>query len=697
MWVRGWQGQGFLAQLGVRLDWGVTAVSGICQFSRFPGSSPSYLHIALSWRPTQQRTHSHHQPANSLKHIEPPTLPELFLIPLQYLYTLEFILQSSPLPKINKKKGRKRYSSFLRRYSVDLEETRTLSLLNSLVRKHSLFPAKKGHTKTGSHRPNSLLHQATNSYREYPERKEKKRTAMSLAVGQQTLRPSSSAVEHHPESESSNSHTVEPFNIGPVPSSHARPAAGDHDLSSATAVHPSSDLSNNRDSYDSIHRQYYEAMVDQSIIASKAEVSERDQRAMDADETAPVLPQKSALRASRLLDGLVGLKVAASTPNFTQTPHDEYLSSEEEASSTAGDFSDLEYDSSSDDISPSPVKAATAQEVTARVVSVIFSGKPMVVNVPQARRSISPNSIERPKSANELGMDRSASPCGSEAKSRRTSVSTVSSRISRSTSTTTHPTTKPKIPHPPRSSSMQPLGTKPKPFFLKIDPYANGSTYSLDNTSRVSLHHPQQPHPQPQQEEQQQDSKPVEAPKTPTRMFKGVARAMSLMRRRSMPRLSQAHLSPSNEHLPTPRSPSNGSIPEETIENSVEDEAAPLQQQITAPEQVSTPIAESHTVPPQPTRPPPQPLVQQPLTHDGIVRMAAMNERKQQQQQQQQYLAVSRTFHEGQGQTLDSPVSPMSPMSAISAHSTQSGKRMSSFGFGRRRMSVKLTGGKFQL
>ncbi|XDG01771.1 hypothetical protein ABKA04_001386 [Annulohypoxylon sp. FPYF3050] len=66
---------------------------------------------------------------------------------------------------------------------------------------------------------------------------------------------------------------------------------------------------------------------------------------MDAKEVTietPKLPEKSALRMSRFLDSLKRNSITESLSD----PHDVYLSSEEDASSSADDFSD--YDSDSD-------------------------------------------------------------------------------------------------------------------------------------------------------------------------------------------------------------------------------------------------------------------------------------------------------------------------------------------------------------
>src|SRR6478609_7605544 len=103
---------------------------------------------------------------------------------------------------------------------------------------------------------------------------------------------------------------------------------------------------------------------------------------------APALPAKSSLRASRCLDGLLTHKLTPEGQAPFSTPHDVYLSSEEDASSSADDFSDFEFDSGSDE---SQSTRRGSQEDTAKVVSVVFSGKPSVIDLP--RRSVSPSII----------------------------------------------------------------------------------------------------------------------------------------------------------------------------------------------------------------------------------------------------------------------------------------------------------------
>lgn len=451
---------------------------------------------------------------------------------------------------------------------------------------------------------------------------------MSLAVEQsRELRVDRPAADSHA-----------PLNIDRIPS---MPSKSD-DFYSTTTSHSS------RSSYDSMQNYSFTHNMDgQDIISTKAEV----------EDQAPVLPQKSALRTSRLLDSLAALKVPEPVvaPTFIENPHDEYLSSEEEASSTAGDFSDFEYDSSSDEVSPSPSKECSTCEVTARVVSVIFSGKPSVVDVPQSRRSISPISTERLRSMLDIDTKPTLYP---EVKRRRLSTSTISSARS-----TRSATSKSQVVHPPRTSSMlPPAQTQAKPAFLRIDPYANRSTYSLASQER--------PNSRPVSRQTIEEERP-KTPKTPTRMFKGVARAMSLMKRRSVPRLNQSYLAPSCDSLAMElrKSPSNVSIPEEPTEEVPQDDNE-TKDEVTA-------------MPSLPLRPSLRPQLKS-MASEDILRTVRNSEKAD------RHLSVARTFTGD----LESPVSPLSPVSTAS--NTSSNKRMSTLTFSRRRMSVRLTG-KFQL
>lgn len=228
---------------------------------------------------------------------------------------------------------------------------------------------------------------------------------------------------------------------------------------------------------------------------------------------APALPAKSSLRASRCLDGLLTHKLTPEGQAPFSTPHDVYLSSEEDASSSADDFSDFEFDSGSDE---SQSTRRGSQEDTAKVVSVVFSGKPSVIDLP--RRSVSPSII-------------------SEASSRPSSRMSISSRPpSRLRRTTTLPVTLPvldrrmsfcttssgSVMHPPRTSSMGTRLEKQRPDFLSIDPFAKV---------------------EPEVKEEA-----TERPKTPKSpgVFK---RTLSLVKKRSRPSLNTHFASQSKDNL----------------------------------------------------------------------------------------------------------------------------------------------------
>ncbi|KAL6924424.1 hypothetical protein ACHAPO_003647 [Fusarium lateritium] len=232
--------------------------------------------------------------------------------------------------------------------------------------------------------------------------------------------------------------------------------------------------------------------------------------------SAPALPAKSALRASRCLDGLLTHKLTTQSQAAFSAPHDVYLSSEEDASSSADDFSDFETDSGSDESLASDRRGS--REDTAKMVSVVYAGKPSVIDLP--RRSVSPSLI-------------------SEASSRPSSrMSTLSRPASCLRRTSTLPVTLPVLDrrmsfcttssgsglHPPRTSSM---GTgrleKQKPDFLSIDPFA---TKAEPETKEESNERPK-------------------TPKSPG-VFK---RTLSLVKKRSRPSLNTNFASQSRDNL----------------------------------------------------------------------------------------------------------------------------------------------------
>jgi hypothetical protein len=243
-----------------------------------------------------------------------------------------------------------------------------------------------------------------------------------------------------------------------------------------------------------------------------------------SNDDIPELPPKSALRASRMLDNL-GLKLggAVEAAELAQatTPHDVYLSSEEDASSDADDFSDYDYDSSVED--PTSPTRRSSHEDTARVVSVVFAGKPSIVDLPATRK--------RPISSSSLGTTRTRSSTESSAPSKPqttisattedrpvTPASTTSSRYSQ------HRPSKDATPNRRSSILLSEILIKKKPPFLSIDPYANGSTYALDIPKAL--------------DSLEGESHAAKTPRTPTTLLKGVTRSFSLVRKRSRPALS---------------------------------------------------------------------------------------------------------------------------------------------------------------
>ncbi|KAM7204187.1 hypothetical protein V8F33_001822 [Rhypophila sp. PSN 637] len=288
-----------------------------------------------------------------------------------------------------------------------------------------------------------------------------------------------------------------------------------------------------------------------------------------AGENAPELPQKSALRTSRIMLDNHGLKLGGSietTEPGQATPLDMYLSSEEDASSEADDFSDYGYDSSNEDAT-SPTRRES-HEITARVVSVIFSGKPLIVDLTIRRRSMSPSNASIGKRSSVLSTKSPLDRPSSSASSTFNSTPSIASR---------------------KSSLFSDIMTKKRPPFLNIDPFANGSQYSLDLPKDA----------------EKGESQAVKPPKTPTQILKGVSRTLSLVRKRSRPLLGS--LSPQPEASPreTFTAPTRHSF----------SMAAALSQ-----ENLSLrPVSEQSAPPGQPRTP------QTPVTYNDIVRAAKKN------------------------------------------------------------------------
>ncbi|KAH7112639.1 hypothetical protein EDB81DRAFT_826788 [Dactylonectria macrodidyma] len=202
------------------------------------------------------------------------------------------------------------------------------------------------------------------------------------------------------------------------------------------------------------------------------------------------MPAKSTVRASKMLDVNIHMVALQEQPPFAQTTlHDAYFSAEEDASASVDDFSDLDLDPSNSQRSGN----RRSHENAARVVSVIFAGKPSIVELPL--RPISPSS----NGFNSRPPKRLRRTCTEPVLTGRcTSISSSASSP---------------ILHPHRTSSMGPRKLeKQQPQFLHIDPFAA----------------------KPELEEREvHDS--AQTPKTPAGAFK---RTLSLARKKSKPALN---------------------------------------------------------------------------------------------------------------------------------------------------------------
>ncbi|KLU88550.1 hypothetical protein MAPG_07535, partial [Magnaporthiopsis poae ATCC 64411] len=387
--------------------------------------------------------------------------------------------------------------------------------------------------------------------------------------------------------------------------------------STAAAAHPTTSRPHHRqDSFDDvIYQEFYQALeehrqqpVTKSNMAAVVlqesspimfEASASDTSSTPASPPVPPLPSKNA-RRSRMLDGMV-LKL--DTRREAATPHDVYLSSEEDASSSADDFSDYDWESSSEvDLSegvevceaklatsptsssgssPAVPQPRRSHEITARAVAVVFSGKPAIIELSSCSRrctsasdthdnkntnypstptaptestnnlASSASSVmtaesstaedeshyNRPLSTRTGSLPSNNSSTSNLSFSRRMSASSASSAPSRSTAD--------KMNRRQSSNTMLTamLNRQQPPPFLSIDPYANGSTYSLNSSparkSSLSVVSP----PVSARSEESPAVTPITAtsaatpktPKTPTALFKEFSRSFSntLNRKRS--------------------------------------------------------------------------------------------------------------------------------------------------------------------
>lgn len=266
-----------------------------------------------------------------------------------------------------------------------------------------------------------------------------------------------------------------------------------------------------------------------------------------------MLPQRSSLRASRFMDSMsLSSKVSRKAPELSQTTiHEVYLSSEEDASSSADDFSDYDWDSETDDTDVQSARR-DSHEAQARMVSVVYHGKPSIIDLPSHRRSISPTSIDTRRRASTVS---SMLPPRSSAPSIHRAATPTESSSSQQSS-------------PRKSSLVSSLLSRRQPLFLNIDPYANGSSYSLDATS---IH------------QGDEDTTPLKTPRTP-KIFTSMSRTMSLVRKRSRPLLNSFSIdtsaAPQESDESTPTAPASEPTTTQTVEAATQ---PPLEQPLRSP------------------------------------------------------------------------------------------------------------------
>ncbi|KAH8177417.1 hypothetical protein LIA77_02499 [Sarocladium implicatum] len=253
-----------------------------------------------------------------------------------------------------------------------------------------------------------------------------------------------------------------------MPESRRRSYTGS---SSDSCSPPSSEASLPTDTYDHEITGYRANMMNSGHIKTSTQP--------------PALPDKSSRRASRFLEPRTPPRPQSKTRavvTATATPYDIYLSSEEDASSSADAFSDFEIESDDEDH-----KKPRSIAITARIVSVIFSGKPSIVELPaRSRTSGSSESLAIKHVDTSPALDR------------RLSATSLASSVTMS--------------HPPRSSSrMHSSIERPnRPSFLNTDPFPTAIGEEIE--------------------------RPV-TPLTPTAMLK---RGLSLVKKRSRAQLSPA-------------------------------------------------------------------------------------------------------------------------------------------------------------
>jgi hypothetical protein len=187
-----------------------------------------------------------------------------------------------------------------------------------------------------------------------------------------------------------------------------------------------------------------------SSVYEESILSDNEDSVVSAMAT-PELPTKSAMRVTRLLTGLSHKLDTQQRPVLPQAaPHDLYLSSEEDASSSAEDGSEYLFDS--DDESSSVSSEHSFHQDTARAVEVVFSGKPSMISLPP--RETKPETWSTRRHTHSPGSF-----------AKRISIMTATSSVVSITS-----------PTRPRSTMLA-SPDKAKPHFLESDPYPSASEY----------------------------------------------------------------------------------------------------------------------------------------------------------------------------------------------------------------------------
>ncbi|RYO94420.1 hypothetical protein DL766_002768 [Monosporascus sp. MC13-8B] len=238
------------------------------------------------------------------------------------------------------------------------------------------------------------------------------------------------------------------------------------------------------------------ADVDEHCLIEEAAIMDTEEsKKQELEDEPPALPERSTLRASRLLDNLKLNSIESARQSLnTTTSHDIYLSSEEDASSTTDDLSDYDFESECESESPSKSNSdesaqssvrRRSREVTARAVSVIFVGRPCIVDLSSSRASTfledSACKPQEPTLENPPPVD-------------------------------TESLERPSLP-PRQDSLLSAKLRKKRPAFLDTDPFAGGN-YSIDAAT------------------QQEDEPVVRTPRTPTAVLQRFQKSLSLTRLR---------------------------------------------------------------------------------------------------------------------------------------------------------------------